>query len=344
MVRLLRPGFSALRVGAALVLLSTLAWMGPAPAHGQAAGTRHVLIIGGLGGTPAYTDRFSTYLSETRTLLVERFNVPDDQVRVLGERAITEQPFVDAASTSDNIRAAFDRLSQRATPDDHVYVVLFGHGSFDGTHARINIPRRDLDDADFAALLDGLDAGRVVFINTTSASGPFATALNGSDRIIITATATGTERDETVFPRYFIDALRSPDADLDKNGGLSVRELFVYTTGQVAGSFEQAGQLATEHALLEDNGDGDPTRFDALDDAPDGGLAALTYLRPPEAIASTSEAAQPMLREKEALERAIAELKNEKTAMDETIYYAELETLFVRLARLNQQIETEQQP
>lgn len=344
MFDLLRTGLSVLRVGGALVLFSALVGMGPEPTYGQAAGTRHVLIIGGLGGTPAYTDRFSTYLSETRTLLVERFDIPSDQVHVLGERAVAERPFVDAVSTSDNIRAAFDRLSQRVTPDDHVYIVLFGHGSSDGTHARINIPRRDLDDTDFAALLDELDAGRVVFVNTTSASGPFATALSGSDRIVITATATGTERDETVFPRYFVEALRSPDADLDKNGGLSVRELFVYSTGQVARSFEQAGQLATEHALLEDNGDGNPTRFDELDDAPDGGLAALTYLRPPQAIASASGATQPMLREKETLERSIAELKSEKAAMDETTYYTELESLFVQLARLNERIEAEQRP
>lgn len=321
-----------------LVLTSTT----PAPAHSQAPGTRHALLIGGLGGTPAYTERFETYLRETHTALVDRFEIPSEHVHVLGERAIAEQPFVNEASTADNIRAAFARLSQQVTADDHVYVLLFGHGSFDGTHARINIPRRDLDDGDFAALLDELNAGRIVVVNTTSASGPFAAALSGSDRVIMTATATGTERDETRFPRHFVEALRAPDADLDKNGGLSVRELFVYATGEVASSFEQAGQLATEHALLDDNGDGTPTRFDDLDGAQDGGLAALTYLQPPPAVASVSAAARPLLREKETLERSIAELKSEKAAMQEDAYYAELESLFVQLARLNERIERQE--
>lgn len=325
-------------------LLVALLWTGAAPAYGQDVGTRHVLIIGGLGGSPTYTDRFASYLSETRTLLVDRFDVPSDQVHVLGEQAIGEQPFVDAVSTAENVRAYFARLSQRVTTDDHVYVFLFGHGSSDGTRARLNIPRRDLNDTDYAALLDPLNAGRVVFINTTSASGPFATALSHPGRIVITATATGTERDETVFPRYLIEALRSPDADLDKNGGLSVRELFAYAAGQAARSFEEAGQLATEHALLDDNGDGAPTRFDALGDAQDGALAATTYLRPPQAMASTSEVARPLLRKKEALHRSIADLKGRKTAMDEGAYYAELESLFVQLARLNQRIEDNQQP
>lgn len=342
MLHLLRIDIFPLRRVLVPVLFLALAWT--EPAHGQEAGTRHALLVGGLGGNPTYTERFESYLDETRTLLVDRFGVPSDQVHVLGEQVIAERPFVDAVSTAENIRDYFARLSQRVTPDDHVYIILFGHGSFDGTHAQLNIPRRDLTDADYAALLEPLNAGRVVFINAASASGPFAATLSGSERIIVTATATGTERDETVFPRYLIEALRSPDADLDKDGGLSVRELFVYATGQAARSFEEAGQLATEHALLEDDGDGAPTRFDALDDAQDGALAAATYLRAPSAIASAGEAAGPLLREKETLERSIAELKREKAAMDENAYYAELESLFVRLARLNQRIERDQQP
>jgi hypothetical protein len=330
------------RASLAAALLWSLVWMAPQPAQGQPAESRHVLLVGGLGGAPQYTERFASYLEETHSLLVERFGIPDDQVRVLGEQAIAEQPFVDDVSTSDAIRAAVAQLSQRVGPDDHVYIILFGHGSFDGTHAQINIPRRDLNEADFAAMVDELNAGRVVFINTTSASGPFAIALSGPDRIVITATATGTERDETTFPRYFVEALRASDADLDKNSGLSVRELFVYTTSQVVGSFEQAGQLATEHALIEDNGDGSPTRFDDLNDAQDGGLAARTYLQAPQAIASVDDAARPLFQEKELLEQSIGALKREKATMDEDIYYAELESLFIQLARLNERIESAQ--
>lgn len=333
---------SQVRTSLLSMLLLALAWSGTGSAYGQAAGTRYALLVGGLGGDPAYTQRFRSYLSETRTLLVDRFDVPADHVYVLGEQQVAEQSFVDDVSTAENIRSYVERVVQRATPDDHVYFILFGHGSYDGTHARLNIPRRDLDDADYAALLDELDVGRVVFVNTASASGPFATALSASDRIVITATATGTERDETVFPRYFVEALRSADADLDKNGGLSVYEVFVYATEKAARSFEAAGHLATEHALLDDNGDGTATPFDELDGSGDGNLAALTYLRPPRATVSVREDARPLLREKEALEQSIAELKSRKASMREDSYYTELESLFVRLARLNQRIEAEQ--
>lgn len=328
----------ARQLAVALLLVVLLA--SPEAVRGQAAGTRYAVLIGGLGGDPAYTERFSGYLSETRSLLVDRASFDTGNVFVLGEESIAGKDFVDDVSTAENIRNAFESLSARVTPDDHVFVVLFGHGSFDGEHARLNIPRRDLDDADYAAMVDGLSAGRIVFVNTASASGPFAAAVSGSERIVITATATGTERDETVFPRMFIDALSDVDADLDRNGGLSVREAFSYAAQQTARSFEEAGQLATEHPQLDDDGDGAASRLEALDAGGDGHLASVTYIRPRAHLATVSAAARPLLREKETIERAIADLKSRKAQLREDAYYAEMEELFVQLARLNDRMES----
>ena len=306
----------------------------------QDAGTRYALLVGGLGGNPTYTEQFGTYLGETRALLVDRYGIQEDQVHVLGENAVVDRSFVDDVSSSDNIRSYFDRLSRQVTPDDHVYVILFGHGSYDGARTQLNIPRRDLDDEDFGALLDGLDAGRIIFINTASASGPFTQTLSGPDRIVITATATGTQRDETVFPRYFIEALRSVDADLDKSGGLSVLEVFRYASGEAARAFEAAGQLATEHALLEDSGDGEGVRHDEIDGSSEGALASITFLRPPDVLANVDEADRSLLRERETLQRSIAGLKSRKSEMDDDAYYAELESLLVQLAQLNERLES----
>lgn len=305
-------------------------------ASAQPAGTKHALVIGGLGGAPEYTERFDGYLRESRSLLVDRLGFSDDNVHVLGEQA--GQPHVDDVSTAENIEAYFARLAERARQDDQLFVLLFGHGSFDGTTARLNIPRRDLDEVDYADLLARVGAGRVVFVNTASASGPFAEIVSGPDRIVITATATGNERDETHFPRYFLEALR--EGDLDKNGAVSVREAFQYAARQTRQHFEKAGQIATEHALLDGDGDGEPSRLDAVESGAEGNLAALTYFQPPRATASIPESARPLLREKQELERSIAELKDRKSALGEDQYYSELETLFVRLARLNNRIES----
>lgn len=329
-----------LRANIALVLLLVLAAaVCLKPACAQTAGSRYALLVGGLGGTPEYTNQFATYLNDTRALLVDRYGFAPNNVVVLAEQAVADRPFVDGVSSADEIRAHTSRLGRQITSDDHLYVVLFGHGSFDGTNASLNIPRRDLDHAEYARVLDEIDAGRVIFINTASASGPFAAALSGRDRIVITATASGTERDETVFPSQFVDGLRSVDADLDKNGTLSVREAFLYAARQTAQSFENAGRLATEHAQLDDDGDGSPSRLEDIENGREGNLAAVTYFLPPRAGTSISEDALPLVREKEGIEQEIAELKGRKERLSEEAYYAELETLFVRLAQLNEQLD-----
>lgn len=308
------------------------------PAGAQDGGSSYALLVGGLGGTPAYTETFSGYLLATRRALVERHGFADDHITVLAEPAVAGEAFVDGPSTAEALREHFAALGDRVTAADHVVIVLFGHGSYDGTHASLNIPRRDLQATDFAALVGTLPAGRVVFVNTTSASGPFAEAVSGPDRVVLTATRTGTQRDETVFPRFFVEALTSPDADLDKDGRLSVREAFTFATRQAAASFDAEGLLATEHALLEDTGDGRAARLDELDANGEGALAAVTYFaRRPPALAAGADGT--LLGERERLERDIAEVKARKADLAEDDYYARLEDLFVQLARLNDRLE-----
>ncbi|MDX1548197.1 MAG: hypothetical protein R3247_14460 [Rhodothermales bacterium] len=306
-----------------------------------AAQERHAVLIGGLGGSPAHTEVFRGYLFEARRAFVEALGVPAEHVTVLAEAALEDEAFVDGVSTAENIRAAFERLAARVAADGHVYVVLFGHGSFDGTHAQLNIPRRDLADADYAELLGGLRAERVVFVNTASASAPFAEVLSGPGRVVITATRSGTQRNETVFPQHFVAALADPAADLDYSGDLSVLEVFRYAAERTARGFEQAGTIPTENALLEDTGDARAARLEELGGAAEGSLAAVTYLRRGAALAAgaADPALAPLLRERDGLERQIAEVKSQKAGLDEDIYYARLEQLFLRLARLNERIE-----
>jgi hypothetical protein len=305
---------------------------------------RYAVLIGGLGGSPEYTDQYRQYLFETHRVLTETFGFPAANVTVLAEQAISEEPFVADVSNAENIRAHFGTLASKVTDSDHIYVILFGHGSFDGEHAQLNIPRRDLNDTDYADLVGSLNAGRIVFINTASASAPFVDVLSAPDRIVITATRAGTQRNQTIFPTYLVEAFTSPNADLDKNGTLSVRELFQYAAEATAQSYEAANHLATEHALLEDTGDAKGYRVEELDEAGEGNLAAITTLRRGgAAIASLSAEDRatlgPLLQEKETIERDIATVKSRKNDLDEDAYYAQLETLFVRLARLNDRIE-----
>lgn len=306
-----------------------------APASAQ---TRHALLLGGLGGTPDYTATFRGYLADTHRALIQDAGFEETDVTVLAETALDGELFVDRVATAEAIRAAFADLAAAVGPEDDVYVLLFGHGSERGGQGLFNIPRRDLTDADYAALLDALPARRVVFVNTSSASGPFIEALSGPGRIVVTATRRGTQRNETRFPQFFVEALTAEGADLDKNGSLTVREAFVYAARATDRWYEQQGLLATEHALLDDDGDSSGTRVDDLDGSSDGTLAAATVLRTSDRPAA---AAPGLIAQKTSLEEAIAALIAEKATLEEATYYAELESLFVQLARLNEAIEGE---
>ena len=136
-----------------------------------------------------------------------------------------------------------------------IFVTLIGHGSFAGGTARFNLPGPDLSAADFNAMLQKLPTKQIVFVNTSSSSGPFVEALSGPGRTIVTATRNGAEQYATLFGGFFVDALTSDAADADKNKRVSVLEAFNYAKAEVARAYEREGLLATEHALLDDNGD-----------------------------------------------------------------------------------------
>ena len=325
-------------LAAALVLLA-FGCVAPARAQGEQGGERYALLIGGLGGTEAYDRAFQEHLLKTRKALTQDFQFPEAHVTVLAAAEADAPDFVDGASTAENIEAQFRRLAEQVTENDAVYVVLFGHGSYDGQQAYLNIPKRDLSAADYADLVGGLGAGRVVFVNTASASAPFIGALSASGRIVVTATRTGTQRNATSFPTFMVEALTSAAAaDMDKDGALSVREVFTYASDKTAQSFEEAGALATERALLDDTGDGSGHSAEELQDVAEGALAASTFLR--RATGGAAGGVPPdQLRAQEALRREIAELQSRKSQLAEEAYYDQLETLFVRLARLNRQIE-----
>lgn len=308
----------------------------PAGVRAQ-AGERHAVLIGGLGGTDEYGGQFHQYLLETRKAFVQSLGFETEKVAVFGDEA--GPSFIRDVATAGNIRSHFAALAGQLGSDDQVFVVLFGHGSYDGQQSYLNIPGPDLSSADYADLVDTLQAGRVVFVNTASAGAPFIEALAGPDRIVITATRSGTQRNATTFPRFFVEALTSVTADVDKNGDLTMREVFQYAAEKTAQSFEDEGHLATEHALIDDTGDGRGHRLEELEQGGEGQLAAVTYVQRQAARAGVS---REQLQRKGDLERAIAALKARKQEMAENAYYAELEGLFVQLARLNDRIEAQQ--
>ena len=167
--------------------------------------------------------------------------------------------------------------------------MLIGHGTFDGTAAKFNLVGPDMDSREWKASLDGNPA-RLVFVNTTSSSFQFVPALSGKNRIVIAATDSAAQKYATLFPQYFIEALdQGAKADNDKNGRLSVWEVFAYASQAVKQAFEKQGTLVTERSLIDDNGDG-VGKEAAAATGTDGVLSKTTFLDPLPASSSGNAA------------------------------------------------------
>jgi hypothetical protein len=222
-----------------------------------------------------------------------------------------------------------------------VYIVLLGHGSFDGRNARFNLPGPDIGPAEFNAALKALPTKQVVFVNTSSSSGPFLEAMSAPGRTIITATRNGAEQFATLFGGFFVDAFVSADADADKNQRVSMLEAFRFAKAGVTRAYEQEGLLSTEHALLDDNGDKEGSQ-DPTPTGADGKLAASL------SFGSVADAAplpdDPQLRAlvvaRRDLERRVESLRLLKDSMPPAKYAAELERLVTDLALKTREIRT----
>jgi hypothetical protein len=202
--------------------------------------------------------------------------------------------------------------------------VLFGHGSFDGRQAAFNLPGPDLTAADYARLLGALKSQRIVFVNTSSASGAFLAPLAGPGRTIVTATKTGGERNETRFPAFFVEALTSDAADRNRDGRVSIQEAFDYASAKVKESYEKQGLLMTEHAALEDGSGGALAATLGL--SSDRGRAAS------EVAGIDDPQVRALVEERQRIEQQVAALKLRKDRMEPAQYDAELETLLTSLA------------
>jgi len=320
-----------------LAIVMLLAMAGVRPVLGQ---DTHVLAIIGLGGDAESRERFTEWGGTLVAAATERFHIPASNIIYLGEDPTTD-PRLQNRSTRENVDRAFTDLASNSQPADHIFVVLIGHGSYTNGESRFNLPGPDLTAEDFGLHLDQLSDRRVAFVNLASASGEFVKALSGTGRTIVTATRTGRERNQTIFGGYFIDAFDGETADLDKDGRVSVWEAFEFARSEVTRKFETSNLIVTEHAVLDDNGDGEGST--ELVDALDGAFARTMFLAADPSMAAARASDDPVLKalyeQKADLERRIAELRELRGQIDQDRYESDLEELLIELALGNRAIQ-----
>ena len=308
-------------------------------AHAAAAEQSHLVIVVGLGGEPKYTEAFHELAVTMIQSAEKKMGVPAANITYLGEKAAQPAvPVYRGRASREAVQKALGAIAQSADPGDLVFILLIGHGGSQAGESRFNLPGPDMTAADFAPLLDALSRQQVVFVNTASASGDFVKALSAKGRTIVTATKSAMERNQTEFPSYFVQAFSEEGADADKDQRVSVLEAFTYARREVERFYEKGHLLVTEHAVLDDNGDG--TGSATPDPATgDGATARRVFLGGGETGAEVASAASAdprvaeLRRQRRAIEEKIGALKARKEAMESAQYEDELEKLLVELAR-----------
>jgi hypothetical protein len=289
----------------------------------------HVLVITGISGDEEHAKLFHQLATRFIDAAKKRDAVPDSNIIYLAEKSDVDPARIGGLSTKAGIEKAFGDLAATTHPNDEIFVLLIGHGGFDGKTATFNMPGPDFSAADFARLLGKFPSQRVVFVDTTSSSGGFLSALAGPGRTIVTATKTGGEKLEPRFAQFFVEAYDTDAADRDRNGRISVAEAYEYAKAQVASAYQKAGTLQTEHA--------------ALDDGSEGKLAATVFLSTAGRVSANLDMNDPQVRElvkeRDALEQQVAALKLRKASMDAAEYDQQLEKLLLTLAQKTQALQ-----
>lgn len=312
----------------------TLIIIGIAPAY-SATVTHEVCVVVGAPGDDAYADGYANAAKKWQ----DNCTQAGASCTIIG---LDDQKDVDPAKNyldRDKLHDWITKLTNEGSVP--VWIIYLGHGTFDGKDARLNLRGMDVSAAEIAAWLKPLTRP-LIFVHGGSASAPFINALSAPNRIIITATQSGQEVNYARFGEKFAEAINDPSADIDQDGQVSVLEAYVTAAKRVQDFYTENDRMATEHALIDDNGDkrGTPASwFDGVrlvqhaqdKSKPDGDLARITTL-----VASKEERA---LTDNDRALRASCEaqielLRQNKSKMVESDYYTQLEQVLRVLASI----------
>lgn len=298
-----------------------------------------VVIVEGAAGTPEYAKAFRAW-SDLWDAAARKASAELIRIGLNGEEGKTDR---------DRLQAVLAEKS--ASSKEPLWLVLIGHGTYDGREAKYNLRGPDVTDVELAKWVASFKRPLAV-LDCTSASGTFINRMSGNNRVVVTATKSGNETNYARFGQYLAEAISDGKADLDKDQQVSLLEAYLTASARVQEYYRTHAQLATEHALLDDNGDrlGTPAEWfrgvratrRAKDGAPLDGTRANQFLL----IRSDRELRIPpeIRRRRDELELSISALRDEKEKLPEADYYGRLEKLMTQLARLYRDLPAPAQP
>jgi hypothetical protein len=286
-----------------------------------------ILLVVGTGGTEEYEVIFK----ETAAYWIEAAKKGEAAIEIIG---------LEDGEADDDAKRVQEAIA--AEKSSELWVVLIGHGTYDGRVVKFNVSGPDFTDEELADWL-GDFKGDLTIINTASASGSYIRQMAKPGRVVITATKNEAEISFTRFGRVFAEAVGGLiDADLDNDQQVSLLESFLHASNRVALFYKDDARLATEHALIDDNGDQlgsraewfegtTPTQTPSAEAKPDGDLAAQKVLVK---NAFEKRLTPEQVKNRDDVERQVVALRRSKSSLDEADYYAKLEALLLELARI----------
>jgi hypothetical protein len=283
-----------------------------------------LVIVSGLGGDPKYTQQFGELSNALAQSAKDRARLSDSSIVWLGDTAApaaAKSKWFRGASTRTNVEQTLTRLASRPG-NEQVVLVLIGHGSGEGAETRISLPGPDITAAEFARMLGRFGNRRVAFLNLTSASGDMLGIVSGPSRVVMTATKSAFQRNESQFARFFVDAFAKDGADTDKDARVSLLEAFRYADAETKRFYETDGKLSTETAQIAD----------------EGSLAGRFFLTAGAMNAAATGRLAALYQERSALDDQFTALKGKKSSMSADAYDTQLEAILIEIARKSREI------
>jgi len=282
------------------------------------------LILSSVPGDDEHAEKFTKWTEATRKVLVDKFGFAADRVIVLANKNTAKA----------EIQKAFAQLKTQLKPTDTFFLFFIGHGSYDGLEYKFNNVGPDLTGSDFGKLLATLSASRIVVVNSTSNSGGAIESLAGKNRMIVSATKTGFEGNDTVFYEYFLAGLQKSAADENKDQKISVWEAFKFAVDGVDRFYKDAGRIATEHPQISDNGS---PMTGVVPNAPV--MANLTSFNVDRPVTVADAKLQALLDDQKQIQQKIESLQINKASMSPADFDKQIEDLILQLAQKTQQVE-----
>ena len=305
---------------------------------------RWAILIAGASGDPDLQHQFLEQLKELHALLLEKLGFNKNRIFVFFEDLSNAPGILQLKSTRENLEETCRQIARSSKREDLVFVFITGHGSFDGRTYKLNLVGPDPTAEEFAGWLGNIPTDQMILVNTTSCSGASLAAFAQKGRIVVTATRSGNERNQTHFGPYFIEALKNNAGDQDKNGRVSILEAFKYASQKIEEFYTKEGSLQTEHPAFNDSGDRQAYIL-ADSGSGTGAVAANTYLDSGLSFAGAqnlSEEEKGLLAEAQATEAQIDALKRGKARLSSADYESKLETLLIRLAQIHAKLRNRQ--